>query len=205
MLWPCSTSGSCLGLGGEWELESISLEARHCQTHQPDSTACTGNLVWHQKCGLGKGGTQGLNGCGVKVFRMDKIRPEVVAHLLLLLRDGYWVTVAGKSEMEFRKCAFLSGCCGPGKTWPAGRVPSGGDLCHGVDWQGSKSWPICPSDTGARHPKDPQGQDEDVTPHKCPGDSAWGWWLAWRPWGHNTCFGWWKTPGCAGRAEQCST
>lgn len=40
--------------------------------------------------GLGKGRAQGLNDCGVKqVFRMDKIRPEVVVHLLLLLSDGY--------------------------------------------------------------------------------------------------------------------
>lgn len=39
--------------------------------------------------GLGKGGTQGVNGCGVKqMFRMDT-RPEVVVQvLLLLLRDG---------------------------------------------------------------------------------------------------------------------
>lgn len=42
--------------------------------------------------GLGKGRAQGLNGCGVKqVFRKDKIRPEVVVHLLLLLSDGYWL------------------------------------------------------------------------------------------------------------------
>lgn len=42
--------------------------------------------------GLGKGGAQGLNDCDIKqVFRMDKIRPEVVVHLLLLLSDGYWL------------------------------------------------------------------------------------------------------------------
>lgn len=38
--------------------------------------------------GLGKGGTQGVNGCGVKqVFRMDT-RPGVLVHLLLLLREA---------------------------------------------------------------------------------------------------------------------
>lgn len=59
--------------------------------------------------GLGKWGTQGLNGCGVKqVFRMDTARPEVVIHLLLLLSDGYWAPVAALSEINLGNLVVLS-------------------------------------------------------------------------------------------------
>lgn len=78
---------------------------------------------------------------------MDKTRPEVVVHLLLLLSDGYWPTVAGLSEKEFGYCQSCSGCCGPGT---AGRAPSARDP---VPWGGlteNKPCPLCPSDFRAR-------------------------------------------------------
>lgn len=105
--------------------------------------------------GLGKGGTQGLNGCGVKQrFRMDKIRPQVVVHLLLLPSDGYWATGMAYQKWNLGKLVIFSDAVGA--VGLQGESSVWGTLCHGVDWQRSKSCPLCPSDSeqGWAHPKD---------------------------------------------------